>query len=220
MDPQIFQFLEGLIKNNNREWFADHKPEFTKAKEDAYQFFDEMFVLLSEIDEFHEPKTFRIYRDVRFSKDKTPYKPHFSAVFSRKQPKNRGSFYIHLKPGNTFVASGFWEPNKEDLLLIRKAIERDDEFSNILKDEKLIENFGELKGDKLKLISKGFDKEHPRADLLKHKQFLFTKNYKDHEVFEDDFKAKIIEDYKTLQAFFHYMTEVLTTNENGESILD
>lgn len=220
MDKQLFDFLTDLKKHNNREWFTEHKCEFETAKSHANHFFDELYTELSQYDDFQPLKIYRIYRDVRFSKDKSPYKLHFSALYSRKQPQNRGSFYVHLQPGESFVGGGFWGPEKEDLLRIRKAIEFDDEFLNILNDKDLKSNFGELTGEQLKLIPKGFDKAHPRAELLKFKQFLLTKSYPDQVVFEADFLQRIVNDYQHLQPFFRYMTEVLTTNENGESLFE
>lgn len=220
LNEGILNFLRELEHNNNREWFGEHKQWYEQSKAEAQQFLQKVYSSLSEIDSFHEFKMYRIYRDVRFSKDKTPYKAHFSAIYKRKQPHNRGSFYVQIKPGASVVGAGFWGPNAEDMLRIRKAIALEDDLEIVLANKKLQKSFGELKGEKLKNVPRGFDKSHPRAELLKHKQFLLIKNYSDEEVLKDNFFENVIEDYKIVQAFLEYMTAVLTTNENGESLFD
>src|SRR5690554_4665964 len=120
MDKKTLQFLDDLRKNNNRDWFNENKERFLQEKDKSLLFFSQVARLLDKEDEFNSLKMYRIYRDIRISKDKTPYKNHFSAVYLRKQPFNRGSFYIHIEPNNSFVGGGFWNPSKEDLLRIRK----------------------------------------------------------------------------------------------------
>lgn len=219
MNPPVFEFLSALQQNNNREWFADNKEAYENAKNQAYAFFESVAGELSKIDEFSNFKMYRIYRDVRFSADKSPYKNHFGAIFSRLQPHNRGSFYVHLEPNNTFIGGGFWSPNKEDLLRIRKSIEIEDDLEAILNDHQLKKDFGGLFGESVKTAPKGFDKEHPRIDLIRYKQFLLKRDYSNKVVFQPDFKDQVIDGYKTMQPFFLYMTDILTTNENGESIV-
>lgn len=219
MDPSIFKFLKDLKANNDREWFADNKTEFEKAKQKADELFKAIQFELMKVDEFNPVKMYRIYRDVRFSKDKVPFKTNFGAIFMRKQPYNRGSFYVQLEPGHSFVGGGFWSPEKEDLLRIRKAIEIEDELELILEDKQLKSEFGGLYGEALKTAPKGFDKEHPRVDLLKYKQFLLTKDFDDKRVLASTFVEDVVKSYNTMRPFFMYMTDVLTTDENGESII-
>lgn len=219
MNPSVFEFLSALQQNNNREWFAENKEVYESAKEAAYAFFESISNELSKIDEFSKFKMYRIYRDVRFSADKSPYKNHFGAIYSRRQPHNRGSFYVHLEPNNTFIGGGFWNPDKEDLLRIRKGIETEDDLEIILNEPKLKKDFGGLFGEALKTAPKGFDKDHPRIDLIRYKQFLLKRDFSNKFVFEADLKDQVINGYQTMRPFFMYMTDVLTTNENGESIL-
>lgn len=216
MKKEVLEFLGELAQNNNRPWFQDHKEEFGSAKTEMDSFFKSIDQGLKELDEFQEYKFYRIYRDIRFSKDKTPYKNHFSAIFQRKQPQNRGSFYIHIQPGNTFIGGGFWGPERDDLLRIRKAIAMENDLELILNEKKFKSNFGNMRGDQLKNVPKDFEKEHPRSELLKFKQFLITKNYSDKEVLNERFVEMVVRDYQLMKPFFIYMTEVLTTNENGE----
>lgn len=215
----FFDFLKELRSNNNREWFAEHKKEFEAAKSQADEIFEAIYAELSTIEKLQPLKKYRIYRDIRFSKDKTPYKNHFSAYVGRNQPAERGGFYIHFENDNCFVGGGFWAPEKEDLLRIRQSIEFSDELEEILNEPKLVQTFGELFGKELKTAPKGFSKEHERIHLLRKKQFLLVKKYKNSDVLLTDFPAKVVQDYQTLLPFYHYMSEVLTTNANGESIL-
>lgn len=219
MNQSVFDFLSALQNNNNREWFAENKELYEDAKNQAYKFYESLANELAKIDEFGKFKMYRIYRDVRFSTDKSPYKNHFGAIFMRLQPHNRGSFYVHLEPENSFIGGGFWSPNKEDLQRIRQGIEIEDDFQLILDEPKLKKEFGGLFGEAVKTAPKGFDKEHPRIDLIRYKQFLLKKDFSDKSVFSPDFKNQVVDGYKTMQPFFMYLTDVLTTDANGESIL-
>lgn len=219
MHSSVFEFLTALQKNNNREWFAENKELYEKAKDEAYSFFESIAEELSQLDEFSKFKMYRIYRDVRFSTDKSPYKNHFGAIFMRRQPHNRGSFYVHLEPENSFIGGGFWNPNKDDLQRIRQGIEMEDELEMILNEPKLKKEFGGLFGESVKTAPKGFDKEHSRIDLIRYKQFLLKKDFDNKTVFSPSFNEQVIDGYNTMQPFFLYLTDVLTTDANGASIL-
>lgn len=214
-------YLNALKKNNNRDWFAETKPIFLKAQTNAKELYAKVQENLEKHDEIDKFKLFRIYRDVRFSKDKTPYKAHFAGSFSRKGKHLRGGYYLRIRPGESFLAGGFWEPNKEDLLRIRKEIEIDDsEMRDILKDSTYIKYFGEkFEGDELKSAPRGFDKEHPAIDLIRKKAFIAVRNFTDEEVLAENFIEEVDKSYKALRPFFNYMSDVLTTNLNGESII-
>lgn len=215
---EIFKFLKKLEKNNNREWFTDHKDEFEIAKKEANTIFEAVYQELSATDEVEQLKIYRIYRDVRFSLDKTPYKNHFSAQTGRKKPYKRGGFYVHFEPKNCFIAAGFWGPERDDLLRIRKDIDVSDELVKILELKDLKKEFGELVGDEVKTAPKGFNKEHERINLLRKKQYIFVKNFTEEEVLAKDFPHKVVKAFSSLKPFFDYMSEVLTTDENGEPI--
>ncbi|MBO6880259.1 DUF2461 domain-containing protein [Winogradskyella sp.] len=218
---ETLTFFKKLATNNDRDWFNEHKPEFkaieTKVKA-AYNYLGE---LMNSHDQIEKIKIFRIYRDVRFSKNKLPYKTHFGGSFARKKPELRGGYYLHIQPNDeSFIATGFWEPNKEDLLRIRKEFEMDDsEMRTILNDKAFKETWGGFVGDELKTAPKGFDKEHPAIDLIRRKQFIFTKKYKDKDVIAEGFLEEVNDDFKKIRPYFDYMSDVLTTNLNGESLL-
>lgn len=216
---EVFRFLNKLKKNNNREWFHTHKDEFEKAKSIVRLIFDEVYNELSDIEKLEPLKVYRINRDIRFSLDKTPYKTHFSAFVGRHKPYARGGFYIHIEPNNCFIGGGFWGPESKDLLRIRKAIDYSDELEKILNNKELKSTFNELYGSELKTAPKGFSKEHERIHLLRKKQFLLIQHFKDEEVFDKNFPLRVVESFEMLLPFYNYMTEVLTTNENGESLI-
>lgn len=214
-------FFKKLKENNDRDWFNDHKKEFKKIEANAKNAYKSLFEKLNAHDDVDGLKLFRIYRDVRFSKDKSPYKNHLGGFFHRKKPALRGGYYLHIQPDDqSFIAVGFWEPSKEDLLRIRKEFELDEQpMRDILSNKKFKSIWGGFVGDELKTAPKGFDKEHPAIDLIKKKQYIFTKRYRDNEVISDTFIDEVNGAFKEIRPFFDYMSEVLTTNLNGESLI-
>ena len=216
----IFDFLNQLKENNQRDWFEEHKNEYVQHQNTMKSFGNEIQIALNSKDEVDEIKVFRIYRDVRFSKDKTPYKTHLSIAFHRKKPFLRGGYYIHISPGDSFIACGFWDPSNEDLLRIRKEIEQDGkEMQSVLQQKTITSFWGEIKGDEVKTAPKGFSKEHPYISLIKKKQFIFTKSFTNKEVVESSFQQTIVDHFWAVSPFFDYMSELLTTDLNGESII-
>ena len=216
-----FEFLKQLGKNNNRAWFSEHKKEYDAIAKENKKFVEDIYSELEQHDSLGSIHMLRINRDIRFSKDKTPYKNNFGGGISRKKPMLRGGYYIHLEPNNTFVGGGFWGPNNEDLLRIRKEFEIDDsQIKKITSDKTFIKYFEELKGeDGVKTAPKGFDKNHPAIDLIKKKQYLAMRKFSDREVFSDGFHKEIISTFLAMRPFFDYMSDVLTTDLNGESII-
>ena len=217
-------FLKKLQSNNNRDWFNENKALYQAQHENAIAFADELLAKMNEHDNIETPtgkkSLFRIYRDVRFSKDKSPYKTHWSGGFKRATKQLRGGYYFHIQPGgNSFIGGGFWGPNKEDLLRIREDIAADDsEMRSIITSKDFVDTFGTLDGEQLKSAPKGFDKEHPAIDLLRYKQFIFGKNFSDAEILKDDFADVANETFKKMRPFFDYMSEVLTTDANGSPL--
>ena len=199
----------------------DHKPEFKAIETEVKLFYNSVFEDLNKHDVVDKVKVFRIYRDVRFSKDKTPYKTHFGGSFHRKKPELRGGYYVHIQPNDeSFLATGFWEPNKDDLFRIRKEFEMDDqEIRAIINDKSFKSIWGDFVGDEVKTAPKGFSKEHPAIDLIKKKQFIFVRKFKDKDVISHNFIEDINTSFKAIRPYFDYMSDVLTTNLNGESLI-
>ncbi len=222
LEKNTLEFLKDLYKNNNRDWFADNKTRYTHAQQNAKDIFAAINNKLQAHDEIEKSKMMRIYRDVRFSHDKTPYKAHFANSFSRLGKELRGGYFLRIRPGESFLAGGFWDPNKEDLLRIRKEIAQDaSEIREILQDKNYIKHFGGKfdSFSELKTAPRGFDKAHPDVDLLRKKGFVAIKNFTDKEVLSANFVDKVDEGYKALRPFFNLFSDILTTNLNGESIL-
>jgi uncharacterized protein (TIGR02453 family) len=221
IDKSTIDFLKNLKENNNRDWFNEYKPEFQIEQQKAKDFYNALMLQLKSHDDIEKFKFFRIYRDVRFSKDKTPYKPHFAGSFSRATNRLRGGYYLRIRPGESFLAGGFWEPNKEDLLRIRKEFEMDaSEIRAIINNKTFKKHFGKLEGESLKTAPRGFDKEHLDMDLIKMKQFIITRQFSDEEVLASNFLDEVDASYKAMRPYFDFMSEVLTTNLNGESIIE
>jgi len=120
LSKEVFFFLKSLKKHNNRPWFKENITNFRAAETNVKLLYSELYNELNQVDSIDKFKVFRIYRDVRFSLNKTPYKTHFSGSFHRTKPYLRGGYYLHLAPNNeSFIATGFWNPNKEDLFRLR-----------------------------------------------------------------------------------------------------
>ena len=220
--PQdLLSFLKSLEKNNNRDWFNDHKPEYKGLKKDMKVFCDALMIALNKHDRIDKMKLFRIYRDVRFSKNKLPYKTHMACSFNRIKPELRGGYYLHIKPNNeSFIATGFWDPNKDDLMRIRKEFEIDaSEIRDIIEAPEFKSVWGAIEGDEVKTAPRGFDKEHENIDLIKKKQFVFRKKYTDKEVLHPDFLEHVDQAFRIIRPYFDYMSDVLTTDLNGVSLI-
>jgi uncharacterized protein (TIGR02453 family) len=221
-EKSSFQYLTALQKNNNRDWFAETKPTYLVAQKNAKEVFEAIHQKLQSHDEIEKSKMMRIYRDVRFSHDKTPYKAHFANSYSRLGKELRGSYFLRIRPGESFLAGGFWEPNKEDLFRIRKEIELDaSEIRALLAHKNYRKHFGNSfeSFSELKTAPRGFDKEHPSVDLLRKKGFIAVRNFTDAEVLSENFIAEVSESYKALRPFFNLFSDILSTNLNGESII-
>ena len=219
--PKTIDFLKKLAKNNNKEWFTEHKPQFKTLEADVKLFFQSLRGKMEKHDQIERLKVFRIYRDVRYSKDKTPYKTQFSASFSRAGAALRGGYYCCIKPGESFIATGFWDPSKEDLYRIRKEWELDaSELREIMSAKKFKSVWGEMQGDGVKTAPKGFDKQHSNIDLIRKKQFIFVRNFSDHEVLSEKFITEVDKSFQEIRPFFNLMSSILTTNLNGESLID
>jgi uncharacterized protein (TIGR02453 family) len=208
----ILPFLKAIAKNNNREWFEKNKPKYITAKthfEDFLEAFHKELVKFDESLAGLNPRKlgFRIYRDVRFSKDKRPYKVNMGAGFSEHgKMEQEPGYYIHIEPGKSFIAGGFYMPDSEKLSKIRQEIDYNTkDFLKILNDKKFKKNFPSLDDfDKLKTAPKGYPKDHPHIDLLKHKSYIVSHPFTDKEVLDKKFArnaAEIAKQIKTLNDF-------------------
>jgi len=217
-----YKFLKDLSDNNHREWFNERKNLYKSSHEDAISLADELLSRLAQQDQIAtqsgKKSLMRIYRDVRFSKDKSPYNPRWAGGFGRVKPELRGGYYFQIKPGETVIGGGFYGPNTDDLKLIRDHIAQDDQpLRAVLNDPGFKKVFGELQGEQLKTAPKGFEKDHPAIDLLRFKSMYVFRDFTDEEVTQPDFADKALETWKAIRPFFDVMTEMLTTDLNGVS---
>lgn len=220
ISPTTLQFLSDLREHNNREWFKENKKRFEAAKANMKAFAETLREAMQQHDQIESMKLYRIYRDVRFSEDKTPYKTSMSGHFVRATKQRRGGYYFHIEPQGTFLGGGFWQPEKADLKRLRQEFAADPEpLRNIIKSKEFKETFGTLDGEQLKSSPRGYAKDHPSIDLLRYKQFLVSQSFTDEEVVSENFVLKLSEGFKAMRPFFDYMSEVLTTDENGVPII-
>lgn len=215
-----FKFLETLVQNNNRDWFNAHKDEFLEERAYIENFADLLLAELNSHDLIETPSgkksLYRIYRDTRFSADKTPYKQWWSGSFKRATKQRRGGYYFHIEPGNNFVIGGFRNPNTGDLKRIREEISYDPiPLRQILSADTFITTFGTLQGEQLKTTPQGFAADDEAIDLLRYKQFLLIKRFTDEEVFAASFLNEVNEAFKNMRPFFDYMSNILSTDANG-----
>jgi len=216
------EFLTQLKANNTREWFNTHKDEFITQQAHIEEFASALLGILNLTDVIETPtgkkSLYRIYRDTRFSKDKTPYKTHWSGSFKRASKQRRGGYYFHIEAGNSFVAGGFWAPSQADIKLIRDDIAFDaTPLRKIIGSKEFVANFGSLKGEQLATAPKGFAKDDPEIDLLRYKQFLLVRKFKDQEVFDPGFLQCAGKTFAAMRPFFDYMSAVLSGDANGEA---
>lgn len=221
IEKQTLQFLKDLVKNNNRDWFSENKSRYLQAQENMMRFLDQLVTKMNQHDRLEtqsgKESLYRIYNDVRFSKDKTPYSPRFAGNFRRHKPMLRGGYYFWIKPGESRIGCGFTYPNAEDLLRIRQDIDINYKAWKRLLNSKTIQSvFGDMQGSQLKTAPRGFAKDHPAIDLLRFKQFWFERSFTDKEVMADDFADQVNKTFKSIRPFFNHMSEVLTTDLNGE----
>lgn len=217
-------FLLQLKENNNKLWFEENKANYLKELNHIQNFADALLQELSKTDVIEtlsgKKSVYRIYRDIRFSKDKTPFKTFWGGSYTRATKQRRGGYYFHLEKGNSFFAGGFWGPNAADLKRIRHEFNLDAEpMQKIVQSESFVNNFVTLQGEKLKTAPKGFDINHPAIDLLRYKQFLVIKHFTDEEVLGPLFLEQALGACINMRPFFDYMSEVLTTDINGASVL-
>lgn len=218
--PATFRFLSELKDHNNREWFQANKPRYQSAHKETLAFGQALAVEMAKHDELEPPQVFRVYRDVRFSKDKTPYKTHLSGSFTRVGKQRRGGYYFHIMPSGSFIGGGFWAPESKDLKRIRQEIAHDpDELRSIISTAEFRHYFGELQGDQLKTTPQGYAKDHPAIDLLRYKQFLLMRPFSDEDVMAPSFLQQADATFQAMRPLFDYMSEVLTTDENGVPIV-
>lgn len=212
-----FDFLRELAENNNREWFAKNKPLYEAAKEDLYELIAPLIKEFSAIDpEFAAdtpPKKclMRIYRDIRFSANKAPYKKNYGIAFDVKDyGSTTPSYYLHLEPNSCFFGAGFWMPENQVLKNIREEIDySSDEFLEVVNDKTYKAIFALSTEDSLKKAPKGYDTDHPMIDYLKLKSFISVYPLKEEDFYKADIVDKLKKAFKTIQPFILFLRKAV-----------
>lgn len=220
---EALQFLADLIANNNTEWMHANKKRYESYKKDYHNYIASILAEMKLLDPTLEPLevkncTFRINRDIRFSKDKSPYKTNMGVWFTQnKNKKNSPGYYIHFEKGMSFIAGGVWCPEPNELKLIRKEIEFfHDDLEEIVSDKTFKKEFKELTRDDnntLKKAPKDFDPNHPAIEFLKLKSYTASQKIDDKLFSEPDFSKKIAQKLIALKPMNDFLRRALETDE-------
>ena len=208
-------FLKNLKKNNSKDWFDANRSKYESAKQDVEEFAAAIIKSLSKIDEgiaHLQPKDcmFRINRDVRFSKDKSPYKTNMGVYFSKGGKKgNQAGYYFHVEPGASFVAGGLWMPMPEDLKKVRQEIDYNwDEFKKIVQEKKFRTAFGNLERNpefELSRPPKGYDDDNPAIEYLKLKSLIASSKISDKELTSRNLIKSAVSRFVTMKPLIDFL---------------
>ena len=213
LKKESFDFLDDLKLNNNRPWFEENKNRYEATKEDFTEFIAALLPKIYSIEPIplKEPKKylFRIYRDVRFSKDKSPYKTNMGASIERGPEGKMCGFYLHLENNQCFAGGGIWQPQPDVLKKVRQEIDYNgSDLHKILSDKAFKEMFGAIGGDfgteKLARPPKGYEADNPNIELLKLKNYVIGRKFEMHDVLSDQFVDMVAETYQTALPFFRF----------------
>ncbi|HTF02748.1 MAG TPA: DUF2461 domain-containing protein [Bacteroidia bacterium] len=216
--PSTLDFLRKLKKNNNRDWFEKNKLHYAAAKDDVENNVGQILNEIRAFDKRISPDLiakkcmFRIYRDVRFSKDKRPYKNNLGASMNPGgKVELAPGYYMHIEAGGAFLAGGIWQPPAPELAKIRQEIDYNfDEFKKIIADKSFRKYFGEFdQDDKLKTAPKGYPKDHPALDYLKLKSFVVVSQLTDKEVLSRNFTKNVATIFKAMLPLNNFLQRAL-----------
>jgi uncharacterized protein (TIGR02453 family) len=217
IEQSTIQFLKGLHKNNNREWFLANKIKYEASKNNFLNFVEETLFEIQKFDPNLNELTakqcvFRINRDVRFSKNKDPYKNNFGASFNKGAKKIvAAGYYFHLEPGNSFIGGGLWMPEAAELQKLRQEIDYCfKEFTGVINNKKFVSTFGALSDEaKLTRPPKGYDIDNPAIEYLKLKSFTAIIPIKDIDILDKHMVKKTSEIFKTLSPFIQFLNRAI-----------
>lgn len=211
LSQSTLDFLKELAENNNRDWFAENRKRYETSKKDLEKL---VAALLKGVGEFEAlPNTevkdciFRINRDIRFSKDKSPYKQWFSAAIGPGgRHSGRTDFYLHIQPGESFLGAGMWAPTPKHLAKFRQEIDfNPQELKGIIEAPEFRDYFPEIWGESLQRMPKGYPEDHPDIALLKRKQLFFMHKYSDADVTSPDFATEIVKGCRLIKPYCDFL---------------
>lgn len=223
LSKDSLQFLDDLKANNNRDWFLDNKKQYEVFKKDYQQLVADFLDAMKPLDptlEMLEVKncTFRINRDIRFSKDKSPYKDHVGIwMSSGAKGMNRSGYYVHIARAGSFIAGGFYCPEAEDLKKVRKEIAFfHDDLEEIMHDKNFQKEFGDFDRNENNLLKnppRGYEKDHPAIEFLKLKSFETSQKFNIEEVLKKDFVSKMTQKLIVLKPLNDFINRALTAED-------
>ncbi|RQO72598.1 TIGR02453 family protein [Pedobacter sp. KBW01] len=216
LKKETLSFIKDVAENNNREWFAVNKELYEEAKHDVLKLVSAIIPELAKVDPIlsaeADPKKclLRIYRDVRFSKNKDPYKNNYGMWFSTKKGGNEPGYYLHIQPGKSFIAGGYWMPDVPHLKLIRQEIDYNaEDFKAIINEKEFKKSFKLGVDNALKNAPKGYDPADPNIEFLKLKSFEATMKIEDEEFFKPNLVNKLISSFKTVQPLVAFLRNAI-----------
>lgn len=212
------QFLREVKDNNNREWFAANKPRYVAARENLSVWLSELTEKMKKNDDrimATPPRGVgRIYRDIRFSPDKTPYRTFLGAMIFRAPEGRNCEYYVHFEPGNIFAGGGIYMPDPAQLKLIRDDISYSTkELEKIVRKPDFKKYFGEIIGDKLQRAPKGFSPDHPAIEWLRYKQFLVLRSFSDKQALQQNFQEEVLKTLLAAKPLFDHIDNALNFRE-------
>ena len=209
-------FLLALRDNNNKPWFQAHRAEYEVARQAFEDFVDDFIQEFRSIEDFENLSAkdcvFRIYRDVRFSKDKQPYKPNMGASIALGGKHSlRAPYYVHVEPaGNSFLGGGVYMPTPDQLAAVRRAIDRNPSgLKAAINNKSFKKHFGTLSGEKLKTPPRGYPADHPDIELLKYKHFITGHNLSDKEVLSPRLMAQTVEAFTAMKPLLDWLNDAV-----------
>ena len=219
LQASTLKFLKDLKKNNNKPWFDKHRAHYEAAKKDFANFIQRLIDAHATKDSgirslLAKDCVFRINRDIRFSKDKSPYKTNFGASITRGGKKSGfAGYYFHCEPGDSFIGGGIWMPMPPELKKVRQEIDYGfDEFSKIIGSKKFKSVYGKLHEEESMTLSKvpqGFEKDSPSADFLKMKSFIALKSLSESDLMSTSLLKKALDAFSTLQPLIEFINQAL-----------
>ena len=220
LQPDTFVFLRDLKAHNTKEWFDANRDRYEAARDNVLALIDHLIEDIAGFDadlRGLEAKQclFRINRDVRFSKNKAPYKTNFGASLSRGGRRSPfAGYYLHLEPGGVFIGGGIYMPASPQLKAIRAHIDHNaPDLRAVLADSDFQATYGALQGEALKTAPKGYEKDHPAIDLLRMKSFIATRAYADEQALSPEFPRRVADDFATLKPLLDFLNETVKEPE-------
>ncbi|MPR36461.1 DUF2461 domain-containing protein [Salmonirosea aquatica] len=226
LTANTLRFLVDLAENNNREWFQENRKRYEEAKADFTHLVSNLLKEISQTEDLGntEPKDciFRINRDIRFAKDKRPYKKNFSAAFGPGgRHSGRVDYYLHIQPGNeSFLGAGMWSPAAAQLAKYRQEVDYNAaELKKIIHAEDFRTYFPEIHGESIKTTPKGFSKDHPEIELLRRKELFFSHRFTDKEVLSKNLIPEVLKGVTLIKPYCDFLNYIFHDEPEADTII-